>query len=428
MVRCSAGHDGAHALDDGNPSCRLHGSARPNHWIAVRVVKDGTSVESSPDSEQFESGDMPPTGEVVAVVMEILLNAGPDAVQLSTVAHELGRNLGELEETFGHPGELLHSAWESCLRIEFENLVGQAKRFMSGDIDSIDLEVSTSPLRKAASHLLIVSDRYDELCEAVPFDVQRILFEQEPGHDDDVDRSVFRALIGWLLGIALEPGRRNGDTLRLLRHIGWEGGIWREAHLTDRAERTPPLPLVFDEAGDMSQEVLGACTRIVAQGGFSRATLLRIARMAGYPPEVLYGMYGRQEYLIGQYMRSVFALLFSFTRFAEYMDSPAYAAMRLDVWLEPDMSIRRRALLESVMASNFSPLMESAFLGAAEAALTDMRLAHLDISEARTEIARMRFLASRQIALGLALLDDVEVERSSRDWSPFVHVLFANND
>jgi hypothetical protein len=110
------------------------------------------------------------------------------------------------------------------------------------------------------------------------------------------------------------------------------------------------------------------------------------------------------------------------------MDSPAYAAMRLDVWLEPDMSIRRRALLESVMASNFSPLMESAFLGAAEAALTDMRLAHLDISEARTEIARMRFLASRQIALGLALLDDVEVERSSRDWSPFVHVLFANND
>jgi hypothetical protein len=370
----------------------------------------------------------PESGDVVSTVLEILLNAGPDAVHLSTVAQALGRSLGEVEETFGHPGELLYVVWESRLRFEFENLVDQARTIKSGNLESIGSGVSTSPLRKAASHILIVAHRYDELREAVPFEVQRILFEHESDQEDVVDRSVSRALIGWLLGIALEPGRRDGDTLNLLKYIGWTAGIWRDARLEGCAARTPPLPLVFDEVGDMSQEILGACTRIVARGGFSRATLLRIARMAGYPPEVLFGMYGRQEYLIAQYMRSVFALLFSFARFEDYMRSPALATMRLGVWLEPETHIRRRALLESVMASNFSPLMESAFLDAAEVALTDMRLEHLDVSERRTEIAHARFLASRQIALGLALLDDVEVERWNRDWGPFLHVFLSDND
>jgi AcrR family transcriptional regulator len=313
------------------------------------------------------------------------------------------------------------------LRFEFENLVDQARAIMSGNLESIDSGRSTSPLRKASNHLLIAAHRFDELRDVVPFDVQRVLFEHESDETGVADRTVFRAVIGWLLGIALEPGRRESDTLALLRHIGWADGIWRNGRLAGRAKRMPPLPLVFEEVGDMSQEILGACTRIVARGGFSRATLARIARMSGYPPEVLYGMYGRQEYLIAQYMRSVFALLFSFTRFEQFRDSPAQASMRLGVWLEPDMHIRRRALLESVMASNFSPLLESAFFDAAEVALTDMRLAHLGVSELRTEVDRLRFLASRQITLGLALLDDVEVERWDRDWDPFLQVLFSSD-
>ena len=105
MVRCSAGHDGARALDDGDPSCRLHGSARRIHCITVRVVMDGSSVEPSPESEQLESRDIPRADEVVAVVMGNFLNGGPEAVQLSTVAHELGHHLGELEQALGHPCE-----------------------------------------------------------------------------------------------------------------------------------------------------------------------------------------------------------------------------------------------------------------------------------------------------------------------------------
>lgn len=364
--------------------------------------------------------------EVVPVVLEILLNSGPDAVHLSTIAQELGRPLGEVEETFGHPGELLYLAWNFRLRSEFEDLVRQTRELMSGDLGSLDSGLSTSPLRKAACHLLVVAHRYDELREVVPFDVQRLIQKYESDPKDIVDRSVLRALIGWLLGIALEPGHRYGDSLKLLRYIGWRDGVCRDVQLGERVERTPPLSLTFDDEGDLAQEILGACTRIVAQGGFGRATLFRIARHAGYPPEVLHGLYGRQEYLIAQYIRSVFALLFSFPRFTEFMSSPAIGSMRLTVWLESDMHIRRRAVLESVIASNFSPLLESAFVDAAEGALADMRIAYLDVSEEYLAISQTRFLASRQVALGLALLEDIEVEGWIPDWNPFLHVFLSN--
>jgi hypothetical protein len=105
VVRCGAGHDGDCALDNGDPSCRPYGSVHGIHCITVRVVMGGSSVELSPESEQLESRDTPGADEVVAVVMGNLLNGGPDAVQLSTVTHELGRHLGELEQALGHPGE-----------------------------------------------------------------------------------------------------------------------------------------------------------------------------------------------------------------------------------------------------------------------------------------------------------------------------------
>ena len=107
------------------------------------------------------------------------------------------------------------------------------------------------------------------------------------------------------------------------------------------------------------------------------------------------------------------------------MDSPAHAAMRLEVWLEPDLQVRRRALIESVMASNFSPFLESAFVDAAEEALADMRLANLDTPENHLEIECVRFVASRQVALGLALLEEVELERWTRTWQPFLRAFLA---
>lgn len=366
--------------------------------------------------------------DVVSAVVDVLSESGPDAVHLTSIARRCGQPMSAMREIYGHPGELLFVAWDRRLRSEFDTLVRQAHAILLGRHEGSSVVSGLSPERRAAVHLLVVAHRYDELREVLPFDVQRILYAHEGEPETDAERSVFRALIGWLLGIALEPGQRYGDSLRLLSHIGWRRDVWKDVQALEPTPRTPALSLVFDEMGEMSQEILGACTRIVAQGGFGRATLLRIARMAGYPSEVLYGLYGRQEHLIAEYMKSVFALLFSYRRFEEYMNSPAHATMRLEVWLEPDMQIRRRALLESVMASNFSPLLESAFCDAADGALADMRLANLDLPEDELEVSCVRFIASRQVSLGLALLDDVEVDRWRRDWSAFLHVFLSTSN
>lgn len=363
--------------------------------------------------------------EVVSAVMRILVESGPDAVHLSRVASSTGLSLVSVEETYGHPGELLYSAWDSVLRAEFEVLVAQARDLMVEGSSSLVVDESPSSLRRATAHLLVVAHRFDELRDTVAFDVQRILFGFDHESMTTGQRSALRAMIGWLLGIALEPGQRYGDSLRLLHRIDWGRQLWASDESSEAVVRTPAMAIDFEEMSELSREILIACTRIVAQGGLGRATLLRIARMAGYPPELVYGMYGRQEHLIAEYMKSVFSLLFSYRRFEEYMDSPAHATMRLEVWLEPELQIRRRALLESVMASNFSPFLESAFVEAAEGALADMRLSNLQMSEDLLEIASVRFIASRQVTLGLAILEEVELERWDRTWSPFLRAFLA---
>ncbi len=365
---------------------------------------------------------------VLSPVMTILMEAGPDAVHLGAVAAAAGFSFEELEETFGHPGELLHLAWERELRHEFDLLVSQAVQIMSRTPGDVNVDPRVGQRMRAAVHLLVVAHRFDELREVVPFDVQRILYRYEHDAMDSADRSTLRALIGWLVGIALEPGSRFSDSLQLLKEIGWTPGCWRVVDGDDEVESTPPVPLVFDEVGEMSQEILGACTRIIAQGGLARATLLRIARMAGYPPEVLYGLYGRQEYLVGHYLKLVLSLLFSYRRFEWLMSAPAVAAMRIEVWLQPDVQTRRRALLECVLASNFHPHLASAYSTAAEEALMDQRLALLLHPELDVRIARLRFLASRQLTLGLAVLEDAELEKQQRVWRPFLRVFLGVSD
>lgn len=357
---------------------------------------------------------------IASAVTVVLTTHGPDAVHCGAISTATGVPRSQLEELYSQPGELLLLAWDTVLRLKFEVLVRTAAELMDGRLDAIRPSVAPDATTRAVAHLLVVTHRFDELREVVPFDVQRLLYEHEIEEMSTVDRSVFRATLGWLLGIALEPGRQFHDSIELLGHIGWTSGCWKRHVVEEQVDPTPPLALAFDDIGGMSQEILGACTRIIAEGGIERATLLRIARMAGCPSEVVSGMYGRQEYLIADYIGLVFSLLFSYRRYEQYMESPALATMRLEVWLEPEVRTRRRALLESVMASNFLPFLESAFVRSADEALMELHLSLLDRSEAFTTKASLRFVASRQVVLGLGVLEEVELEKWPRDWGPFL--------
>lgn len=357
---------------------------------------------------------------VVSAVLDLLSSGGPDAVSVHSVAQRTGLGMDELLEKFGYPGELLYAAWVAELKEEFESVVKRAVKFSHGDFSALADSVDPTDECRSMTHLLVVSHRFDELREIIPFDVQRIVYEYDDDGASSADRSVVRALIGWQCGIALEPGRHRGDSLRILEQTKWYDGCWHDAPWHPDVETTPALTLDFADVEGFMQDVLRACTRIVAQGGVGRATLLRTARMAGHPPALMYETFGRQEFLIAEYVKHTFSLIFSYRRISDVLSNPSYAEMRLNVWLADALHTRRRALIEAVMASCFSPFLESAFLQTTGEGLADVRLANLDVPDADLTLVCRRYVASRHIVLGLAVLNEVELDSWNRDWGPFL--------
>lgn len=399
----------------------MHSNESPNPNSVASVRAEDLPESSAGTHTQIDRA-------VAEVVVDILLDSGPDAVNMTAVSEPTGLAVETLEEMYGHPGELLHLAWDTALRVEFEAVVAQARTLMSGRFDSIHRRETVSPRRRAAVHLLVVAHRFDELKEVVPFDVQRVLFEYENDCIDDCDRSVLRALIGWLCGVLLDPGRDPDDALVLLSDIGWHDRCWRTPESLETLDDTPAVALTFDEAGELSRTILLACTRIVAEGGVSRATLVRIARSAGYPAATVYDMFGRQEHLLAKYVQFVFAELLSYRRLIDIMADPSLADMRLRVWLEPNLNTRRRSLLECVMASNYSPFLKTAYVDALEEAIADVQVASLRATPARALNTHRRFVASRHLVMGLAVLDDVELASWPRHWTPFLKVFLSDGE
>ncbi len=357
---------------------------------------------------------------VAIAVVDLLTALGPDAVHTTAVANATGYSESDLDETYGHAGELLYLAWERLLRIEFEALVGQAQELMSGNFASLNNDETVSSHRRAAVHLLVVAHRFDELKEGLPPDVQRVLSEHETEYIDDSDRSVLRGILGWLCGVLLDPSRSPGDSLKLLPDINWHDRCWRQFGSHRTVQETPEMTLTFDGVSAFSQSIFLACTRIVAEGGVSRATLVRIARTVGCPPAVVYEMFGRQEHLLAQYMQFVFSTLFSYSRLAPLLEDAAQAEMRVRVWLGPNLAMRRAALLESVLASGFSPFLKTAYVDALEEGLADLQVAQLQSSPSQTLNSYRRFIASRQLVLGLAVLKEVDTDTRTSELGPFL--------
>lgn len=378
------------------------------------------------DGPSLTQGDIDDV--VASIVLDILVTSGPDAVHLSEVAASAGCPVEEFTSRYGHVGELLYVAWDKSLRLEFASIVAQARDLMSGDFTSIRGGKTVSSRRRAAVHLVSVAHRFDELKEAVPFDVQHMLLTHETGCHDDSDRSVMRGLIGWLCGILLDPGRNPDETLSLLLDTNWHDNCWRKAEQGEYFAETPELPLVFEDVSEMLQKILLACTRIVAEGGVGRATLVRIARSVGYSPTDVYTLFGRQEHLLAQYVQFVFGTLFSYSRLSELLQDASHADMRVRVWLGPRVQIRRRALLECVLASQFSPFLKTAYQDALDEGLADVQVANLRATPAHELNTYRRFIASRQIVLGLAALEEVELATWPRTWRPFLAAFLSDHN
>ena len=112
--------------------------------------------------------------------------------------------------------------------------------------------------------------------------------------------------------------------------------------------------------------------------------------------------------------------LFSYSRLAPLLEDAAQAEMRVRVWLGPSLAMRRAALLESVLASGFSPFLKTAYVDALEEGLADLQVAQLQSSPSQTLNSYRRFIASRQLVLGLAVLKQVDTDTRTSELGPFL--------
>ena len=373
--------------------------------------------------------------QLIDATLGTLVTEGPDAISMSQLATQLDRDIDELLELFGHPGELLAQLWQTVLRQQLIDLTDLAQRIYEGDLTAIqDIRVNFT-LRRAALHLCVVAHRYDELAEVIPADLtqqvtaicSRIAASNDSldANAQATDRSVILGLLGWVMGALLEPTVVDTSPLQSLVSNHFYYHCWTTNPDSARVERQPPQVLIFDQSGPLSGELLRASTNIVAQGGVSRATLSRVARMSGFPPEVVVGMYINQENLIADFIETMVGTLFSYETVSSVVNDPPRGAMRLSVWLEDGLGVRRRALLEIVLAGAHSSSISAAYAqavhqvdGFAES-LPGHRLANSEL-DFSTDAATVR-----HICLGLAVLRNLIGDFQVADWRPFTGIIFA---
>lgn len=389
--------------------------------------------------ERYQRFDSPLAAdqELIDATLNVLVAEDPDAVSLVQLAGLLNRDLDEMQELFGHPGELLAQLWQSTLHWQLAEVIDLAERIHDGDLEALNEIGVNRSLRRAAIHLMIVSHRFEELAEVVPQDVAQMtsdlrsrvqsLDESDSPSMIEADDSVIIGLLGWVCGVLLDPGVDKEISLRQLESNHFHHRCWK-THLEPMpAKRLQPQVLVFDQDGPLSGELLMASTRIVAQGGVNRATLARVARISGFPPEVVVSMYLKQENLLSDFIQSVMTSIFGYESIKEVMVDPSNATVRLAVWLADGLVLRRRALLETLLAGSHSPSIRSAHARVVRS--IDSR-AESDGDDGH-DIFGGHFsryaVVVRHVCLGLAVIRDAIGDLGVTDWRPFTGIALGSD-
>lgn len=389
--------------------------------------------------ERLEGFDSPLAAdqELIDATLKALIAEGPDAVSLVQLAELLNRDIDELQELFGHPGELLAQLWQSVLRLQWVEIMGLARRIFDGDLAAIhDVRMNLS-LRRAAIHLIVVAHRYEELAEVIPNDVARqVSLLSESVTTSDIaatenaraaDHCMIVGLLGWITGVLLDPRAGDEPSLNHLLLNHFHHRCWKTDHDQKMAERRPPQTLVFDQAGPLSGELLRASTSIVAQGGVGRATLARVARISGFPPEVVVGMYVKQENLHADFIESAVTSIFGYESVKNAVSDPLNAAVRLSVWLDQETDARRRALLEILVAGTFSPSIRNAYARVVHN-IESVAHIHSQADHVIFESDFRRYAAVvRHICLGLGVIRENIGDLGIADWRPFSGIALGSD-
>ena len=288
---------------------------------------------------------------------------GLDDLRSARVAKAAGLTTGALYSRFENADEMLVGMWQQRVSEPFLNHVRDTVRYVQGHLDErhpvLQAVEQPSPLLRLGAEFCVVASRNATVSEVIAPTIQETLAELGLTADCDplagaVVMMGASAAVGTALrSIVTETNFDWGSSLRTLRVA------------TSRAERLPFEPITGDVPPDpintgnpVRDALLISAKRVVANVGFQRATVSRIARRASLTQSAIYQLWKDKESMLDEAIREVSMLDYGH---GSRVRSDASDAHRADLgltdgWYYGLMPSRRARLdfrLECVIASRY---------------------------------------------------------------------------
>lgn len=331
----------------------------------------GTDDVPSPRPAEFPSRRRTATQQRNAErLLDAMVNEtdrhGLDDLRSARVAKAAGLTTGALYSRFENADEMLVGMWQHRVAETFLSHVRDTVRYVQGAHPSqhavLDAVERPSTLLKLGAEFCVVASRNATVGEVVIPAIQDTLAELGLRADGDpLDGAVVLIAGSAAVGTALRAivtGSNQGWAASL-RALQVARGRTERREFTPELADIPPDPI--NTGNPVRDALLMSAKRVVANVGFQRATVSRIARRASLTQSAIYQLWPDKESMLDEAIREVSLLDFGQNSRAK---SQAFATRRgdfgfTDSWyfgLMPSRRARQDFRLECVIASRYRKL------------------------------------------------------------------------
>lgn len=288
---------------------------------------------------------------------------GLDDLRSARVAKAAGLTTGALYSRFENADEMLVGMWQQRVAEPFIQHIRDSVQFVRGSLPARHAVLGAvehpSPLLRLGAEFCVVASRNATVGEVVVPAVQSTLEDLGLTRDSDpLEGAIVMISASAAVGTALRaiitdtnPGW--GGSLRALRVAN--GRVERRTFCAPPME-VPPEPI--NTGNPVRDALLTSAKRVVANVGFQRATVSRIARRASLTQSAIYQLWPDKESMLDEAIREVTLLDYGQNSRAK---SEAQVSARgdfgfTDSWyfgLMPSRRARQDFRLECVIASRY---------------------------------------------------------------------------
>jgi AcrR family transcriptional regulator len=361
------------------------------------------------------------TDRILAAGLAILAEQGVDACSLPRVASRAGLTTGPLYSRFDEPDDLFIALWGTSLATRLDDLLAAIGGWLSGTerepsqflVTELD---DPSETTSALVELLAGMRRYPYAAEQIRAEAdaayQRFVGSVAPLAPVLAGYGTSACLGRILLSPLLTPSNR-GTALELLAIAR------RLAETTGMPVADASLLMSIDmphiTSGDaVTDEFLNAALRVIARGGYDKASANRIAREGGLSVSRAYGVFASKKELAAQALTAILADIS--TRWALGFVGIEIDAYRQMVFANgramshPSSLQVRRLRLECALAARHYPDLRDSLRDAFEVTSDELerRLQRLapEADPEKFEGARAMWHMLREVGFGVLVLEE----------------------